>query len=624
MPDSLTHGALPDPTPGGAAGIALRPSPPPARAWTYPLLLGALVSGATWVSIALTRIEAGVATLWIANGMLVTALLLSPRAHWLRFALAAAFGMIFVRWGYGDTQVEVFGLSAANLLEAWIITLGIRRGIPDLRDPAQLKPLARAALLWTLLACAGSATLAALLLALFADAPAHVVWITWFGAHVLGMVLVATLGVSARQLGWRLLGRRGRHFDYAACLGLLVAVCLVVGLQGLMPLLFLTYLPLVLFTFRHGIAGVVVGTILLALAGSIYAGLGAGPFALVGDASVGVRTLLLQLYVGGGCLLAYPIAVALAERRRLAAQVRASEARYRLLAEHSRDLIVRMDIDRRRVYVSPSSTALLGWTPEELAAPRRELLHPDDRPRLEAELDRLFAQGGSAVLTYRFLHKAGYYVWLEANLQRVDAVDPAEIVYSARDVTARVYAEEAMQESQNQLRDAAQELERLARFDALTGLANRRHFDQSLAEATARAQRAGAPLVLLALDLDRFKQINDTLGHAAGDQVLQATAARLRECVYEVDLAARLGGDEFVVLIEYSPTAEVGSAVAQRIVEAMRAPLELDGAPLPLSVSIGVGVHFPVRSAQALLELADQALYDAKRAGRDGWAVREG
>jgi diguanylate cyclase (GGDEF)-like protein/PAS domain S-box-containing protein len=388
--------------------------------------------------------------------------------------------------------------------------------------------------------------------------------------------------------------------------------------------LFLTYLPLVLFTFRHGIAGVVLGTMILAVAGAVYAGLGLGPFALVENASVGERTLLLQLYVGAGCLLAYPIAVALAERRRLAGQVRASESRYRLLAEHSRDLIVRLAPDGRRLYVSPSSASLLGWTPEELAEPRPELLHPDDRPRIQAEIARLFAQGGSAVLTYRIRHKAGYDVWLEANAQRVDAVDPPEIVYSARDVTARVYAEEAMQESQAQLQAVAIELEQQARFDPLTGLANRRHFDESLAEAVARAQRAGVALVLIALDVDRFKQINDSLGHAVGDQVLKTVAARLRECVYEVDLPARLGGDEFVVLIEYTPTLEVGTAVAQRIVAAMREPVIVDGSTVAATCSVGVGVHFPVRTGEALLALADEALYDAKRAGRDGFAVRSG
>jgi diguanylate cyclase (GGDEF)-like protein len=171
---------------------------------------------------------------------------------------------------------------------------------------------------------------------------------------------------------------------------------------------------------------------------------------------------------------------------------------------------------------------------------------------------------------------------------------------------------------------AERELERLARFDPLTGLANRRHFDESLRDAVARAQRAGAALVLLALDIDRFKQINDSLGHAAGDEVLKVVAGRIRDCIYEVDLPARLGGDEFVVLIEYSPDAEVGAMVAQRIVDSMHAPIALAETTLSVSASIGVGMHFPVRAADVLLELADQALYDAKRAGRDTWRLRQG
>jgi diguanylate cyclase (GGDEF)-like protein/PAS domain S-box-containing protein len=354
--------------------------------------------------------------------------------------------------------------------------------------------------------------------------------------------------------------------------------------------------------------------------------------------------------------------------------------------------------------------------------------------RLAAETARLFKHGGTLVTTYRMRHLDGHYVWLEAAGQRVDTVSPPEVVYSARDVSARVAAEEALFESQAQLqavtdnvpamitrfdkeerftfanaavarllgadpgwlhgrtlrevlgeaqyatlaphvaaalagaadsfeeqielggrrldhrtqfvpdraadgsvrgfysisfditalKQAERQLERLARFDSLTGLANRRHFEESLEEAVARAQRNGTPLVVLAMDLDRFKQINDTHGHAIGDRVLQAFAERLRDCVYEVDLPARLGGDEFVVLLEYSPSADVGETVARRIHDAMQEPMSLLVGELFVTTSIGVGVHFPVRSAATLMELADQAQYDAKRAGRDTWRVREG
>ena len=169
----------------------------------------------------------------------------------------------------------------------------------------------------------------------------------------------------------------------------------------------------------------------------------------------------------------------------------------------------------------------------------------------------------------------------------------------------------------------AEEADQLARFDALTGLANRRHFDEHLAEAVARAHRTGAGLMLLAFDLDRFKQVNDSHGHAGGDAVLAEFARRLRETVYDVDLVARLGGDEFMVLVEYAPNAAAGERMARRILAAMRAPFLVEGLELPVSASIGIGLLRPVSTGTALMQLADRALYDAKSRGRDTWRLLE-
>jgi diguanylate cyclase (GGDEF)-like protein len=170
----------------------------------------------------------------------------------------------------------------------------------------------------------------------------------------------------------------------------------------------------------------------------------------------------------------------------------------------------------------------------------------------------------------------------------------------------------------------AEEAEHLARFDALTGLANRRHFDEHLAEAVARAHRTGAGLMLLAFDLDRFKQINDTHGHAGGDAVLVEFARRVKECVYDVDLVARLGGDEFMVLVEYAPNEVAGERMARRILAAMQAPIVVGDAELPVSASIGVGLLRPVTTAADLMQLADRALYDAKSRGRNTWRLLQG
>jgi diguanylate cyclase (GGDEF)-like protein len=170
----------------------------------------------------------------------------------------------------------------------------------------------------------------------------------------------------------------------------------------------------------------------------------------------------------------------------------------------------------------------------------------------------------------------------------------------------------------------AEEAEHLARFDALTGLANRRHFDEHLAEAVARAHRSGAALMLLAFDLDHFKQVNDTHGHAAGDAVLAEFAQRVKDCVYDVDLVARLGGDEFMVLVEYAPTAAAGERIARRVLAAMKAPFRVGDVDLQVSASIGIGLLRPVGTASGLMQLADRALYDAKSRGRATWRLLEG
>ncbi|MGH8028620.1 MAG: diguanylate cyclase domain-containing protein [Arenimonas sp.] len=698
------------------------------------VVLGVGVAIVTWLSITLTRAQDGVAAIWIANGLLVGALLLRPRVDWPRLVLAAAIGTIVGRLLCGDAWPIMIGLTAANVIECLLLAGGIRARVPDIRDPSRLPTLARTAIIWALLACVVSASIAAVILWLVEGASIFDVWPVWFVAHLLGVVVVATLCVSGMRLRWRLLGQVGRRVDFAVCVLLLVGTCVVIGYLPSLPVLFLAYLPLMLLTLRHGFAGVVVGIGALSLASALLAAYGLGPFAQVAGSSVAMRALLLQLFIGAGCLLTYPTAVSQAERERLTRKLRHSENLYRLLAEHSRDLIVRLRADGQRPYVSAAAATVLGWTPAELAGPREDLVHPDDRARVATETARLFEEGGTLVTTYRMRHRDGHWVWLEASGQRVDTVDPPEVVYASRDVSARVGAEQALQESQahlqavadnmpamiahfdaderftfanaavasvlhidpaqilghtlrevrgddlyaaraphvkavlagesrtfevrvpihgqdfdhriqlvpdldkqgrvrgfysltqdiTALKDAERELERLARFDALTGLANRRHFEESLTEAVARAQRNGTSLAVLVLDIDRFKQINDTYGHGAGDEVLKHFAARLRDCVYEVDLPARLGGDEFVVLVEYSPSIETGSTVARRITECMLEPIALRDSSLAVTASIGVGVHFPVRSAERVLELADQALYEAKDAGRATWRVRSG
>ena len=189
-----------------------------------------------------------------------------------------------------------------------------------------------------------------------------------------------------------------------------------------------------------------------------------------------------------------------------------------------------------------------------------------------------------------------------------DANGRAALVYSGRDVTSRVEAELA--------------LEQQVRRDPLTGLANRLLFDERLALALARAGRNRTCVGLLYIDLDHFKAINDTHGHAAGDQALREFARRIGGCIRSVDLAVRLGGDEFAVLVEDIATPQSLQFVAEKLVAAMREPMVLGGLTLQASASIGIGMNAAGDSdAEALVQLADGALYQAKAAGRNTWRL---
>ncbi len=169
----------------------------------------------------------------------------------------------------------------------------------------------------------------------------------------------------------------------------------------------------------------------------------------------------------------------------------------------------------------------------------------------------------------------------------------------------------------SELKKIEQQLSVLARYDSLTGLANRRQFEEKLEEAISRAQRSGRLMAVLFLDVDKFKSINDSLGHAAGDEVLKEFALRLTKCVRKTDTVARLAGDEFIVLLEGVNTFEEPQFVARKILAIMGSCFDVCGRELGVSTSIGIAVSEGGNLGMArLLATADEALYAAKAAGR--------
>jgi diguanylate cyclase (GGDEF)-like protein/PAS domain S-box-containing protein len=273
------------------------------------------------------------------------------------------------------------------------------------------------------------------------------------------------------------------------------------------------------------------------------------------------------------------------------------ESRFRSLIEHSSDLTVISDRQGRTTFASPAVTRMLGYTPEELlGSPLRDLIHPDEMP---GAVTGTSWQG-------RVRHRDGSWRWLDVVVtDRHDDPSVRGLISNARDIT--------------EARASQERLRFEATHDALTGLANRTLFHTRIAEA-ATHPGPGALTGVLAIDLDDFKIINDTLGHHVGDRVLATAAERLRGCVRaDSDTVARLGGDEFAVILTGTTPAEA-AATAQRIVAALTEPATIEGHVLVVRASVGVATG-PGTQARTLLRAADAAMYDAKRSGKGTMAV---
>lgn len=292
---------------------------------------------------------------------------------------------------------------------------------------------------------------------------------------------------------------------------------------------------------------------------------------------------------------------------------RAGEARFRSLVQHSSDLILVSGADGAVTFASPSAWRVMGREPEDLLGRNLlALVHHEDTPRAAAYLRAAAAFSGAAEpAAWRMLHQDGSWQHVEvvaANLLADEHV--RGVVLTARDVGERMALE-------------AQLVHR-AFHDPLTGLPNRALFADRVAQALLRARRTGRLVAVVFLDLDGFKTVNDSLGHAAGDRLLADAARRLAQQVRPGDTVSRFGGDEYAALLDDPPSTAEACAVAGRLIEALRAPFELDGKEVYVSGSAGVVcVAHGSQDADGLLRDADVAMYHAKARGKGRWELFE-
>jgi len=282
---------------------------------------------------------------------------------------------------------------------------------------------------------------------------------------------------------------------------------------------------------------------------------------------------------------AYQALTAEVEERKAAERaVRASEERFRSLVQNSSDVISIVDADGGVRYHSESVRRVLGYDPAELVdGDPLSLVHPDDRERVARFVaEAALRPGVTAAETWRMRHRDG--TWLHSETVAANLLEDPNVrglVLNTRDVSDR--------------KELEAQLVHQAFHDGLTGLANRTLFAERVELALARSGQG--ELAVLFIDLDDFKHVNDSLGHAAGDQLLIAAARRLQGCLRPTDTAARLGGDEFAVLLERVTDAESAAGVAGRVLDTLHQPFGLNGRTIPIKASLGVatGSRAPTR-----------------------------
>jgi diguanylate cyclase (GGDEF)-like protein/PAS domain S-box-containing protein len=570
------------------------------------------------VSGQLKTMAGEIVAVWIADGYLLGHLMAVPRRSKPSILIGGVIGNLVANLMGGESLYVSLSFTAGGMVEvctaAWLLPR-----VSSSKELINPRTFLRFVLAAGALAPLVSGLAAVLLLqGVFTTHPFSS-FSNWVISASLGFVIFTPVTLNIVSGEWRSLLEPGNRMKSLALLALVGCVTALIFVQTSQSVLYWALPPLALLAFHAELSTVLLGILLLISIAVPLTVRGMGPLWLTTFSNMQERILALQVFTVAALSIALPITVLQVQRNRLVSLVIDGHRRFRQLAEHSDEVIIQLASNGEFQYVSPRVRHTLGYEPYDLVGCKIErMVHQDDWHRLKQAMTAASTEHMEESVEYRLRRRDQSFIWVRSFIAAMPA-EPADghaaMAFTVRDINTRVLSE--------QRRNAEEEkLKQLAYVDSLTGLGNRRFFDAEFNSYCAPAPGTAAvpETAVLFIDVDFFKKYNDRYGHSAGDECLKTVGKCIKAAIREADLLARYGGEEFVVALSGCSYAEAVEA-AERI----RANIEglavaHEGSPLgALTLSIGVA-HMSEADAtnpSELLELADSALYDAKRLGRN-------
>lgn len=581
-----------------------------------------VVTGSIYFLLAqLTLIAAmgsyAIATMWAPSGVLLGVLLLTPRKQWLGIILACGVAGVLANYSASSDFLLACGLTLANLAESLLVIRLLSREARHFdvfAEPYRIIQFAMSAVIAGLV----SAAIATYFMGEWSAA----VFVSWATTVILGMLIVTPIIVTA---AYHLSRKRDPLNARDVAFGIL-AMCMVasttllVFAQGTYPLLFLPLAAVIMVTYLFGPTGAACSVFVIAVIGSLATANGLGPIPVL-NVDREANVLFFQFFLAIALVSSFPLAALLAQRAKNLGELEQSNRMLEMAERAAHVGHWRLDLHSNQLTLSAEVCRIHGRGPDSQTSLHEAIkaYHPDDRKIVLASLHHTMANGEPFSFEARLMRPCGEIRHISSSgvLERGAANDrPIAIFGMLMDITDKVESLSELEKARNKAEEEARNAAILAETDQLTGLANRRKILDDLRIEIARAEAFGTQLTIAVLDVDYFKCINDTLGHAAGDEVLAQMGDIFTGCLRKADMVGRIGGEEFVIILP-GTTAEAAIPLVERLRQTI-ATAHWPGTQLKqVTVSIGIARHSSGQDDRVLMLAADKALFKAKSDGRN-------